>query len=404
MTVGYHTAEEFHYSCTAYLHHAHEQTCYGLMSTAIDELVTRQALRSLEPAALELSMQALQNVAKERARLDKNWRQSLNRARYEIELAERRYRAVDPANRLVAATLEKGWNDALLQERRIQEDYDRFLRESPPRLTDQERATIQALANDIPALWHAPATTYVDRKQILRCLIDRVVVHVRCDSEYTAATIHWKGGYESHHEFIRPVQRYAQIRDFEALIARLVQLRQAGRTAEQIAAALNQEGYRTPRKPGSFNKGIVHALLRRRGLIGNERDHAELLGRDEWWLNDLARELQMSSDTLRDWSVRGWVHCRKTPLQGCRVLWANAAEVKRLKKLLTGEPGVAYRATRPALTTPASAPASFRRPITSENGPTTIPRPFTHLIDFDPTSSQRRHYECGFHHRYMRVA
>ena len=360
MTVGYHTPQEFHYSCTAYLHNAHEQTCYGLMSTAIDELVTRQALRSLEPAALELSMQALQDVAKERARLDKNWRQSLKRARYEIELAERRYRAVDPANRLVAATLEKGWNDALLQEMHIQEDYDRFLRETPPRLTDQERATIQVLASDIPALWHAPATTYAERKQILRCLIDRVVVQVRCDSEYAAATIHWKGGYESHHEFIRPVQRYAQLRDFEALIARLVQLREAGHSAESIAATLNQEGFRTPRKPGSFNKGIVHALLRRRGLIGDERDHDELLGRDEWWLTDLARELQMSADTLGKWSARGWVHYRKTPLQGFRVLWANAAEVKRLKKLLA-ESRRGVQGYTPELTTPARRPHARQR-------------------------------------------
>lgn len=360
MTVGYHTTQEFHYSCTAYLHYAHEQTCYGLMSKAIDELVTRQALRSLEPAALELSMQALQDVAKERARLDKNWQQSLKRARYEIELAERRYRAVDPANRLVAATLEKGWNDALLQERQFQENYDRFLRESPPRLTDQERATIEALANDIPALWQAPATTHAERKQILRCLIDRVVVHVRCDSEYTAATIHWKGGYESHHEFIRPVQRYAQLRDFEALIARLVELREAGQSAEHIAATLNQEGFRTPRKPGAFNKGIVHALLRRRGLIGDERDHDELLGRDEWWLADLARELRMSGDTLRKWSVRSWVHCRKTPLQGLRVLWANAAEVKRLKKLLT-ESRRGVQGYTPALTIPAPRPHASKR-------------------------------------------
>ena len=360
MSVGYHSAQEFHYSCTAYLHYAHEQTCYGLMSTAIDELVTRQVLRALEPAALELSMQALRDVAKERARLDKNWQQSLKRARYDIDLAERRYRAVDPANRLVAATLEKGWNDALLRERQIQEDYDRFLRESPPRLTDQERATIAALANDIPALWHAPATTYAERKQILRCLIDRVVAHVRCDSEYTEATIHWKGGYESHHEFIRPVQRYAQLRDFEALIARLVELREAGQSAERIAATLNREGFRTPRKPSSFNKGIVHALLRRRGLIGDERDHHELLGRDEWWLTDLARELQMSAGTLRKWSVRGWVHCRKTPLQGFRVLWANEAEVKRLKKLLAeSRRGVQGYTTE--LTTPAPHPHASKR-------------------------------------------
>jgi DNA invertase Pin-like site-specific DNA recombinase len=334
MAVAYRTRHVPHYSCNGHLMNAHEQTCYGLKSTEIDQLVSQQALRSLEPAALELSMKALEDVEKERARLDKNWQQSLQRARYEIDLAERRYRAVDPENRLVAATLEKSWNEALQKERHVQEDYDRFLRESPPRLTDQERATIQALANDIPALWHAPATTYVERKQILRCLIDRVVVQVRCDSEHVEATIHWKGSYESHHAFIRPVKTYAQLRDFESLMTRIIELRDAGRTAEEIANALNQEGFRPPKQPGSFNKPMIYELLKRRGLIGNERSHNELRGDNEWWLTELARELQMSCDKLRDWSKRGWVHCRKTPLQGYRILWADADEVKRLKTLL----------------------------------------------------------------------
>jgi DNA invertase Pin-like site-specific DNA recombinase len=334
MNVAYRTRHEPHYTCSHHLLHAHEQTCYGLKSTEIDQLVSRQVLLALEPAALELSMLALEDVEKERARLDKNWLQTLKRARYEIDLAERRYRAVDPENRLVAATLEKGWNEALQKERQIQEDYDRFLRESPPRLTDQERATIEAMAKDIPALWNAPATTNVERKQIVRCLVDRVVVHVRCDSEHTEATIHWKGGYESRHEFIRPVKTYAQLRDFEALLARVVELRQAGQDAAGIAATLNDEGFRPPKHPGSFNKPMIYQLLKRRGLIGNERSHDELLGSNEWWLTDLARELQMSDEKLRDWSTRGWIHYRKTPVQGYRVLWADAEEVKRLKKLL----------------------------------------------------------------------
>jgi DNA invertase Pin-like site-specific DNA recombinase len=334
MNVSYRTKYDPHYTCAHHLLYVHEQTCYGLKSTEIDRLVSQQALRSLEPAALELSIKAMEDVEKERARLDKNWQQNLKRARYEIDLAERRYRAVDPENRLVAATLEKGWNEAMQNERQLQEDYDRFLRESPPQLTDQERATIQALAKDIPALWNAPATTNVERKQVLRCLIDRVVVHVRWDSEYTEATIHWKGGYTSHHEFIRRVKTCAQLRDFEVLMARVIGLRQAGHNAEEIAAALNREGFRPPKQPGSFNRPMIYQLLKRRGLMGNERSHDELLGPSEWWLTDLARELQMSDSKLRDWSNRGWVQYRKTPVQAYRVLWADTEEVNRLKKLL----------------------------------------------------------------------
>ncbi len=334
MAVAYRTRHEPHYTCNGHLMNAHEQTCYGLKSTEIDQLVSQQTLLALEPAALELSMKALEDVEKERLRLDKNWQQSLQRARYEIDLAERRYRAVDPENRLVASTLEKSWEDALRKEQRLREDYDRFLRESPPRLAEKERTTIQSLAGDIPSLWQVPSTTNVERKQILRCLIDRVVVNVRCDSEHVQATIYWKGDYESHHEFIRPVRTYAQLHGFEPLMARIVELRDAGKNAEQIADCLNQEGFRPPKQPRSFNKPMIYQLLKRRGLIGNERSHDELLGKDEWWLTDLSRELQMSCDKLRDWTVRGWVHYRKTPLQGYRVLWADADEVKRLKKLL----------------------------------------------------------------------
>jgi hypothetical protein len=277
-----------------------------------------------------------------------------------MDRAERRYRAVDPENRLVAATLEKGWNEALQQERQVQEDYDRFLRTSPPRLTDQERATIEALAKDIPALWNAPATTNVERKQIVRCLVDRVVVQVRCDSEQVDATIHWKGGYESRHEFRRKVQRYAQMRDFELLMARVVELRQAGSDAAEIAAALNQEGFRPPKRSASFNRVIIYRLLKRRGLIGSERGHDELLEPNEWWLTDLARELQMSVSKLRDWSDRNWVHYRKTPLQGYRILWADDDEVKRLKKLLA-QSHLGRRGYTDDLTTPKLRPHKPKR-------------------------------------------
>jgi hypothetical protein len=201
-------------------------------------------------------------------------------------------------------------------------------------LTEEERARITVLASDIPALWNAPGTTNADRKQMIRCLVERVVVHVRCDSEYADVTIHWAGGFESQHEIVRPVATYAQLRDFEQLMNRVVELREAGRTAPEIAEDLNAEGFYPPKRSGKFTTPVVYQLLKRRGLIGDERSHDELLGEHEWWLTDLARELKMSHLKLRDWTVRGWVHGRKTPVQRYRILWADKDEVRRLRKLL----------------------------------------------------------------------
>jgi DNA invertase Pin-like site-specific DNA recombinase len=334
MQASYHRESQPHYACGRYYVEGTEPRCYGLAGTVLDNLVAQQVLRALEPAALALSLQAHADIEKERQRLHKHWQQRLQRVRYEVELAERRYQAVDPSNRLVAASLEKRWEEALAQQRHVQEEYDRFVQETPHHLSDAERARITALSSDLPALWQAPSTTNADRKQIIRCLVERVVVQVRCDSELVGVTIHWVGGYASQHEIVRPVATYAQLRDFESLMKRVVELREAGQTAPQIAQALNAEGFYPPKRSGQFTTPVVHQLLKRRGLIGNERRHNELVGKHEWWLTDLARELKMSHLKLRDWANRGWVHSRKTPVQGYWILWADKDEVRRLRRLL----------------------------------------------------------------------
>jgi DNA invertase Pin-like site-specific DNA recombinase len=334
MQASYHTNNVAQYACNRQYVEGTEPRCYGLSAQVIDELVSQQVLRALEPAAVQLSLQARADVEQERQRLDKHWQQRRKRARYEVELAERRYQAVDPGNRLVASTLEKRWEEALREERQIQEDYDRFLNDTPLALSAEEQARIEALTSDIPKLWSDPSTTNADRKEVIRCIVERVIVGVRCDSEYVDVTIQWAGGYESQHEIVRPVATYAQLRDFDRLMNRVVQLREAGHSAPQIAEHLNAEGFYPPKRSGQFTAPVIYQLLKRRALIGNERSHDELLGEDEWWLTDLARELAMSHLKLRDWANRGWLHSRKTPLQGRWILWADQDELVRLRKLL----------------------------------------------------------------------
>ncbi len=340
MRTLYHAHGKAQYNCNSHLLRAADSSCHGVAARAVDDLVAQQVLRALEPAAVELSIQVHGDVEQERKRLEKHWQQRRRRARYDAELAERRYQAVDPENRLVAATLEKRWEELLGQERQIQEEYDRFVCQTSPNLSAEERARIAALASDIPALWSAPDTTNVDRKQIVRCLVERVTVHVRPDSELTAVTIHWVGGYESHHEIVRPVRRYEHLRDLEPLMNRVRELRQAGQTVEQIAERLNVEGFHSPTRRGRIKGFMVTELLKRQGLIPDERSRADLLGPHERWLSDLADTLNTSRSKLQEWASRGWVLGRKTPVQGCWILWADGDEMRRLHKLLAqSQPG-----------------------------------------------------------------
>src|SRR5207237_9360167 len=87
---------------------------------------------------------------------------------------------------------------------------------------------VSALASNIPALWKAPSTTNADRKEMTRCLVERVVANVHCDSEFVDVTIHWAGGYESQHEIVRPVGTYDQLRDFYRHMYRVVAVLEGG--------------------------------------------------------------------------------------------------------------------------------------------------------------------------------
>jgi hypothetical protein len=332
LQASYPAKSNAHYSCERHLSQGTEQACFGLKAAPIDDLVSRQVLRALEPAALELSVRAIQDVEQERERLHRHWKQQLERARYETQRAERQYQAVEPEHRLVARTLERRWEEALRNQRELEDEYDRFLREQPLRISAEERDRIRALSRDIPTLWSAPGTTAADRKEIIRLLVERVVVHVKVDSEHVDVMIQWRGGFTSRHEIVRPVLRYEQLRDYDRLLDRIGRWRREGDTAAQIAAKLNSEGFLTPKKMGKYTKDLVQNLIARSGLAHAKISDGEL-GPNEWWLPDLARELQVTDGKLRSWAVRGWVHARQTPALRLWVIWADGQERRRLKRL-----------------------------------------------------------------------
>src|SRR5271157_5557760 len=182
-------ASRLRYSCGRAMVEYAEPLCQGLAGRVLDDLVAAQVLAVLEPAALELSLAAADYIEQERARLHRNWQQQLERAHYQAERAKRQYDAVEPENRLVVRELERGWEEALKEQRRLEEEYARFRRNQPEGLSACERERIRSLVRDIPALWQAPATTAADRQRIVRLLVKEVVVAVRGESKWVDVTI-----------------------------------------------------------------------------------------------------------------------------------------------------------------------------------------------------------------------
>jgi hypothetical protein len=207
-------------------------------------------------------------------------------------------------------------------------------------------------------LWHAPSTTIQDRKTIVRFLVERITVGVRGQTEWVDVAIRWAGGLESRHEVCRPVKKYEQLSNYQALRDRMIELRRAGTTTGEIAGRLNREGFHPPHGPAQFTRSIVKQFLLRRGLLGpgtGRRISPQNLGRHEWRLGDLARELEMAVNTLRNWHDRGWVLGRMSAeIGGAWVLWADEEELERLRRLRSWRPVGSDQRRPPELTTPRS--------------------------------------------------
>jgi DNA invertase Pin-like site-specific DNA recombinase len=328
---NYSNANKPYYLCASHLEEARDRTCAGLCSKAIDQLVTGQVFKALEPASLKLSLQALEDEHRERARLHQHWDNQRERARYEAERAQRQFQAVEPENRLVGRTLEANWEGALRKQHELDTEWRRFAQATPRQLSDEERQRIAALSHDVQALWNAAGTTNADRKEILRCLVDRVVVYVKRNSERVDVTIHWQEGFTSQHELLRPVGSYQQLAAVDQLRQRVTELRQAGNTSNQIAQRLNQEGYSPPQRCNPFSREQVWQLLRRCGLTKN-LDTVQL-GPHEWKLPRLAMHLGVPLKRMQTWARKGWVHARQTPTQHLWIAWADADEMGRLHRL-----------------------------------------------------------------------
>jgi DNA invertase Pin-like site-specific DNA recombinase len=333
MHVLYGTPGHPRYECVSHLGRGEKRTCPGLVAGPLDALVADQVLDVLTPAGIDLCLRAKGDIEEERGRLDAHWRAELERAAYEVRLAERSYRAVDPDNRLVARTLERRWEEALRHEQEILEGYDRFRGESPRRLTPDDLERIRSLAADIPALWRAADTPVADRKQILRTLIECITVTVQEKTEHVQVQIHWIGGSVSEYPLRRPVGSYDRLADFPQLRERVQTWLAAGQTAAQIAEGLNREGFHSASgRLDRFTARRVGELIYRLGL-SKKRLPAETLGTGEWWVRDLAAEIGVSVTRLRHWMKRGYVHVRKSGAWGQLVIWADAEELGRLRCL-----------------------------------------------------------------------
>jgi DNA invertase Pin-like site-specific DNA recombinase len=333
MSVQYHRSRHHRYICSQNMGSYGGQLCQYLSGTCLDQVVAEQVLQALQPAALELSLEAAAHLEQERIALDQLWQKRLERAAFEAERAGRHYRLVEPENRLVARQLALEWESKLNVYQQLQEDYKRFTHHQPKLLSDQEKQTIRQLAQDLPALWNAATTTQDQRKELIRQIIQKITVKVEGESERVAVEIEWAAGATTAIDLIRPVATWTQLSNYPQLCQRVKQLHATGATPAQISHSLNSEGFHPPKRRGTFNSEEVRTLMQRLGLLEHRAPPAQTsLGEHEWWLPELATKLQMPTVTLYSWVRRGWVKAYQRPeIANYWIIWADETELERLR-------------------------------------------------------------------------
>src|SRR5271165_1811748 len=234
--------------------------CLSIGGVQIDEGVTQAFLTALEPAKLAATVAAAERLEADRETSLRQWRLGVERASYEASRAERRYRAVDPDNRLVARGLEREWEERLSALEAAKAELSRRQEARPLALSQDERSRLLALGADLAAVWRAATTTPRDRKELLRTLLEEVIVKVERDKATARLTLRWKGGALAEIDLALPRSRPATIRTDEDTIA-LVRRLAALYPDAVIAGILNRQG-RTTAYGHRFEAGRVGNLRR----------------------------------------------------------------------------------------------------------------------------------------------
>jgi DNA invertase Pin-like site-specific DNA recombinase len=309
------------------------ESCMAAMTGRfLDEHIASLVMKSLEPAALEVSLEVATNLEDERRRLNAEWKHRLERAQYDVDRAYRQYNAVEPENRLVVRTLERQLEDRLAVQRKLEEEHHRFLAEQPTLLTEAERAQIRALAADLPALWNATTTTPADKQVIIRQLVERVRIKPQGASERLDVVVEWIGGHRTQLTLHRPVWRVDQLTYHQDVLRRMRELHDDKQLSwREVADRLNAEGWLPPRQHGGFSAANVRSMASKHGLTKPQQPKTPLK-KHERPLTELAFELSIPTVTLMSWARRGWISARKL-YEESRSFWIVSAGPKELAEI-----------------------------------------------------------------------
>jgi DNA invertase Pin-like site-specific DNA recombinase len=274
-----------------------EHCCQSIKGEPIDKTISDLLLQTMTPMALDVALTVQQEIHTRLEEVDRLRHKQVERARYEADLAQRRYMHVDPANRFVADTLEAEWNNKLRLLNEAQDQYERMRQQDSFTIDEAQRTRIAALATDFPRLWQHPQTPDRERKRMIRLLLedvtlmkgDQINVHVR-----------FKGGAVKTLTLPLPLSAPQLRKTDEAVIHEIDRLLDH-HTEREIATIFNQNGWRSGTGK-LFHRGII-VRLRRAYHLKDRFTRLRALGM--LTEQEIAAEIGIAAPSVKAWRYRG---------------------------------------------------------------------------------------------------
>lgn len=285
-----------------------ERRCQYVPYVHVDQAVAAAFLEVVQPAAVEAAMAAWAGLGEQRQALVRQWQQQLARAEYAVRLAQARYEQVDPGMRLVAAALERQWEEALQAQGRLQGEWEQVQAQQLPPLTGPDEGVLRQLAEALPGVWAAATTGWAERKRLLRLLVADVTLDSRQEPGVTQVSIRWRTGAVTQVGVARPRPGHPSQ---PVLLARVRALVAEGYGDEAMAVRLNEEGvvssWQMKAEAGYVpGQAVAYWTAERVAHIRHRYKIRLHRGAGGWLAAErVAGELGVSVSVLLDWFRRG---------------------------------------------------------------------------------------------------
>lgn len=312
--------------------------CQYLPADPVDDTVVQVFFAALSPVELDAYSRAVHAEQQTTQALDHAQRQQLERLRYQVALAERQFHQVDPDNRLVAAELERRWETALQELKQAEAVYLKAQQApSPiPDLPAELKAAFIAIGQKLPQIWPTDVLSQAQKKALLRCLIDKVVIHRR-QRDQVHTRIVWKGGDTTTVDVPIPVGSLAELSTVIELEQRLLTLHHQGLDDDTIAQQLTTEGYRSPLNTTQLLPSTVKGIrLQHRIFLKRSQSHPRSIP-GNLTVPQLAKALNVSKHWIYDRIDNGTIAVARDSKTGLYLFPDTPRTLAQFRKLRAGK-------------------------------------------------------------------